>query len=166
MSACWSTTGTAAAPTTIAPLDSLTEVRAWSGVQAWTDYSTPDKRLHVVVRSAGQISIPAAIPAGDERLKVDVGPGPNGEPTLAFVSCADVCRVVVSGLDGGRAQTVPGSAGASSPTIWGSRVAWVTSCTARASRSSTTTGCRMAVATASPRCGWSPCAAAGSASSR
>jgi hypothetical protein len=137
-----------AAPATIATLHGLTEVRAWNGVQAWTDYSAADKHWHVVVRSAGTVSIPAAIPAAGERLgsssralvgfedvppdaigsaspQVDVGPGPGGRPTLAFVSCAGVCRVVVSGLDGSRAQTVTGSAGASSPTIWRSRVAWV-----------------------------------------
>jgi hypothetical protein len=79
----------------------------------------------VVVRSAGQISTPPAIPAGDERLAVDVGPGRDGTPTLAFVSCIDRCRVVVSRMDGSGAQTVSGSEGASAPTIWGSRVAWV-----------------------------------------
>ena len=114
-----------AAATTIATLHGFTPVRAWNEVQAWTDYSTADKRWHVVVRRAGQISIPPAIPAGDERLKVDVGPGPSGNPALAFVSCDGVCRVVVSDPDGNGKRTVPGSERASSPTIWGSRVAWV-----------------------------------------
>lgn len=35
------------------------------------------------------------------------------------------CRVVVSRIDGGTPQVVPGSAGASHPTVWGRRVAWV-----------------------------------------
>jgi hypothetical protein len=123
-----------AAPTTVATLHGPTAVRTWNGVQAWTDYNAADKRRHVVVRSAGQISTPAAIPAGGERLKVDVGPGPDGKPAIAFVSCAVACRVVVSALDGSRAQTVAGSEGASSPTIWGSRVAWVRGRTVRARR--------------------------------
>jgi hypothetical protein len=63
------------APVTIAVLQGQTPVRAWNGVQVWTDYSMIDKRWHVVVRRAGQITIPAAIAAGDGRLKVDVGPG-------------------------------------------------------------------------------------------
>jgi hypothetical protein len=117
--------GAAAAPTTIATLNGENQVRAWNGAQAWTDYSLAEMRWHVVVRSAGKFSTPPAIPAGDERLAVDIGPGRDGRHTLAFVSCTDVCRVVVSGLDGGGAQTVPGSEGASAPTIWGSRVAWV-----------------------------------------
>jgi hypothetical protein len=109
----------------IAVLHGQTPVRAWKGVQAWTDYDSADRRWHVVVRSAGVIATPTAIPAGDERLQVDVGPGPDGKPTLAYVSCAGVCRVVISALDGSGARTVPGTAHASAVTIWGSRVAWV-----------------------------------------
>jgi hypothetical protein len=116
--------GAAPSPTTIATLNGENPVRAWNGVQAWTNYSLDEGRWHVVVRSAGQISTPPAIPPGDERLAVDIGPGRDGKPTLAFVSCTDACRVVVSGLDGSGAQTVRGSEGASAPTIWGSRVAW------------------------------------------
>jgi len=113
-------------PTTIAELHyGGNEVRAWQGVQAWDDYSADDQRWHVVVRSGGQISVPTGMPAGDERLQVDVGPGPNGTPALAYVRCADACRVVVSALDGSDAQTVPGSSGATTASIWGSRVAWV-----------------------------------------
>ena len=118
--------GRAAAPaTTIAPLNGQNQVRAFGAVQAWTDYRLEDKRWHVVVRTAGQISTPLAVPAGDERLAVDVGPGQDGRPTLAYLSCSDQCRVVIAGLDGSGAQTVPGSEGASAPTISGSRVAWV-----------------------------------------
>jgi hypothetical protein len=109
----------------VAALHGQTPVRAWNGVQAWTDYDSADKRWHVVVRSAGTIATPTAIPAGGERLQVDVGPGPDGRPTLAYVSCAEVCRVVISGLDGLGAHTVSGTTHASAVTIWGSRVAWV-----------------------------------------
>jgi hypothetical protein len=116
--------GSEATPTSIATLTGKNPVRAWNGVQVWTDYGSAVGRWHVVVRSAGQVSIPSAIPAGDERLAADVGPGPDGKPTLAFVNCTDACRVVVSALDGTGAQTVPGSEGASAPTIWGTRVAW------------------------------------------
>jgi hypothetical protein len=116
------TRGAAAASTTIAKVQGFNSVRAYNSVQAWTSFSSG---WRVVVRHATDISTPAAIPAGDQRLKVDVGPGPGGKPTLAFVRCAKVCRVVVSDLDGRRARTVPGSAGATSATIWGTRVVWV-----------------------------------------
>ena len=112
-------------PTTIATLHGENQVHAWNDVQTWTDRRPEERRWRVVVRSAGQISTPPAIPADTERLAVDVGPGRDGTPTLAFVSCTDLCRVVVSRLDGSGARTVSGSEGASAPTIWGSRVAWV-----------------------------------------
>ena len=111
--------------TKIAEVRGWNSVRAWNGVQAWTTFSSTDRRWHVVVRRNGQTSTPPAVPAGGARLEVDVGPGRDGKPALAFVRCAAVCRVVVSDLDGRHAQTVAGSEGASSPTIWGSRVAWV-----------------------------------------
>ena len=111
--------------TTIAEVRGWNSVRAWNGVQAWTTFSRTDRRWHVVVRRNGHTSTPPAIPAGGARLEVDVGPGRDGRPALAFVRCAAVCRVVVSDLEGRRTQTVAGSEGASSPTIWGSRVAWV-----------------------------------------
>jgi len=112
-------------PTTIATLHGRNQVHAWKDIQTWTDHRPEERRWRVVVRSAGQISTPPAIPAGDERLAVDVGPGRDGTPALAFLRCTDLCRVVVSRLDGSGAHAVPGSEGASAPTIWGSRVAWV-----------------------------------------
>jgi hypothetical protein len=77
-----------------------------------------------MVRSDGQVTRPPIAPATDP-FAVDVGPGADGAPVLAYVRCTDTCRVVVSGIDGGAPQTVPGSDGASQPTIWASRVAWV-----------------------------------------
>lgn len=115
----------ATAPTKIADVRGWNSVRAFNGVQAWTTFSSVDRRWHVVVRRNGRTTLPAGIPAGDRRLEVDVGPGRDGKPALAFLRCATVCRVVVSDLGGRRAQTVAGSERASSPTIWGSRVAWV-----------------------------------------
>jgi hypothetical protein len=114
----------AAAPTTVAPLHGETAVRAFGGVQAWSDLDPADKQWHVVVRSDGQVTRPP-IAAAKDPIAVDVGPGANGTPVLAYVRCAGACRVVVSGIDGGAAHTVPGSAGASQATVWGSRVAWV-----------------------------------------
>jgi hypothetical protein len=113
-----------AAPTTVAPLQGETAVRAFGGVQAWSDLDPAGQRWHVVVRSNGQITRPA-IATATEAIEVDVGPGPGGTPVLAYVRCTDACRVVVSRIDGGGARTVPGSSGASQPTVWGSRVAWV-----------------------------------------
>jgi hypothetical protein len=114
----------AAAPTTVAPLHGETAVRAFGGVQAWSDLDPADKQWHVTVRSNGQVARPS-IPSAKGAIEVDVGPGAGGAPVLAYVRCTDACRVVVSRIDGSAARTVPGSAGASHPTVWGSRVAWV-----------------------------------------
>ena len=48
----------AAAPTTVAPLHGETSVRAFGGVQAWSDLDPADKQWHVMVRSDGQITSP------------------------------------------------------------------------------------------------------------
>ena len=83
-----------------------------------------DRSWHVVVRRNGRISTPP-IPVARKVTEVDVGPGPSGSPMHAYVSCTGGCHVVVAGVDGSAPQTVPGSKGASHPTIWGHRVAWV-----------------------------------------
>lgn len=114
-----------AAATTIAPVLGQNPVRTFAGVQAWTTYSSADGRWHVVVRRSGQIVVAPAIAAGGAQLKVDVGPGPDGLPMLAYIGCAGSCRVVLSDLDGGHARRLPGSAGATSVSVSGSRVAWV-----------------------------------------
>jgi hypothetical protein len=114
----------AAAPTTVAELHGETAVHTFGGVQAWSDLDPADKQWHVTVRSGGQVTRPAIPPAKDA-IEIDVGPGPDGAPVLAYLRCADTCRVVVAGIDGADARTLPGSAGASHPTIWRSRVAWV-----------------------------------------
>jgi hypothetical protein len=128
-----------ASPVRIAGVRGWNSVRAWHGVQVWTTYGG-DRRWHVVVRNRGRISMPAGIPVGDARLRVDVGPGENGKPALAFLRCIKVCRVVVSDLAGGRARTIPGSDGATALTIWGSRVAWVADRTAVLTRTLRTPG--------------------------
>jgi hypothetical protein len=99
-------------------------VRAFGGVQAWSDLDPADKQWHVTVRRDGQVTRPP-ISAAKEAIEVDVGPGADGAPVLAYVSCTDACRVVVAGIDGVAARTVPGSERASHPTVWGGRVAWV-----------------------------------------
>ncbi len=114
----------AAAPSTIAMLHGATAVEAYGDVAVWSDYDATNRSWHVVVRRDGQISTPS-IPMAGKAIEVDVGPGPSGSPMLAYVSCAGTCHVVVSGVDGSAPQTVPGSGGASHPTIWGDRVAWV-----------------------------------------
>jgi hypothetical protein len=114
----------AAAPTTIAALGGATAVESYGGVQAWSDYDATNRSWHVVVRRDGQISTPP-IPSASKAIEVDVGPGPSGAPMLAYVNCTSSCQVVVSGVDGSAPRTVPDSDGASHPTIWGGRVAWV-----------------------------------------
>jgi hypothetical protein len=113
-----------AAPTTIAVLHGASTAESYGGVEAWTDYDATDSSWHVVVRRNGQISTPS-IPTAKKAIEVDVGPGPSGTPMLAYVSCIAACHVVVSGVDGSAPQTVPGSEGASRPTIWGDRIAWL-----------------------------------------
>jgi hypothetical protein len=113
-----------AAPTTVATLHGETTVRAFGGVQAWSDLDPADKRWHVMVRSNGQVTRPP-IPAAKDAIEVDVGPGAGGAPVLAYVRCTDTCRIVVAGVEGGAPQTIPGSAGASHPTVWRNQVAWV-----------------------------------------
>jgi hypothetical protein len=113
-----------AIPTAIAPLHGDTAVEAYGDVAVWSDYEATNRSWHVVVRRAGQISTPP-IPTARKMIEVDVGPGPSGSPMLAYVSCTGGCHVVVSGVDGSAPRTVPGSRGASHPTIWGERVAWV-----------------------------------------
>jgi hypothetical protein len=114
----------AAAPSTIEVLHGATAVEAYGGVAVWSDYDATDRSWHVVVRREGQLSTPP-IPPASKAIEVDVGPGPSGAPMLASVSCAGTCHVVVSSVDGSAPRTVPGSDGASHPTIWGDRVAWV-----------------------------------------
>ncbi len=120
----WIAAAAIAAPTTIAPLHGDTAVEAYGHVAAWSDYEATDRSWHVVVRRHGQISTPP-IPTARKVIEVDVGPGSSGSPMLAYVSCTGGCHVVVSGVDGSAPRTVPGSKGASHPTIWGHRVAWV-----------------------------------------
>jgi hypothetical protein len=114
----------AAAPTTLAPLHGDTAVRAFAGVQAWSDYDVTAKQWRVMVRADGHVLAPAIAPSKDP-IEVDVGPRSDGLPVLAYVGCTDACRVVVARLDGSTPQTVPGSEGARHPTIWGRQVAWV-----------------------------------------
>lgn len=114
----------AAAPTKLAELHAETTVRAFGGVQAWSDYD-PSTNLHrVQVRRDGQVFTPA-IPPSRNRIDVDVGPSSDGVPTLVHIDCPHHCRVVVTRVDGSAPQTVPRSSGASDPTIWGGQVAWV-----------------------------------------
>lgn len=112
------------APTTIASLHGDTAIEAYGGVEAWSDYDAADHSWHVVVRRGDRISTPS-IPTAKKAIKLDVGPGPTGVPTLAYSECASGCHVVVAGVDGSDPRVVPGSQGASHPAIWGERVAWV-----------------------------------------
>jgi hypothetical protein len=109
---------------TIAELQGDTTVEAYGGVEAWSDHDPSEGSWHVVVRSDGQIST-TSVPAASKAIEVAVGPGPSGSPVLAYLSCASKCHVVVSALNGSDPQVVPGSQGASHPTVWGDRVAWV-----------------------------------------
>jgi hypothetical protein len=113
-----------AAPTTIAVLHGATAVESYGGVAVWSDYDAAERSWHVVVRRDGALSVPP-IPTAERAIEVDVGAGPSGAPMLAYVNCTSGCHMVVSGVDGRDSRTIPGSDGASHPTIWGDRVAWV-----------------------------------------
>ncbi|HEY2536358.1 MAG TPA: hypothetical protein VGI24_05165 [Solirubrobacteraceae bacterium] len=108
----------------IASLEGDTAVQAYGGVEVWSDYDVSSRSWHVVVRRDGQISMPS-IPSARRSIEVDVGPGPSGSPMLVYTECAGGCQLVVSGVDGSDPKAVLGSEGASYPTIWGDRVAWV-----------------------------------------
>jgi hypothetical protein len=118
------TAATATVPTTIAALHGDTAIEAYGGVEVWSDYDAASRSWHVVVRRGDQISTPS-IATAKQAIEVDVGPGPSGAPMLAYAECAGGCHVVVSGVDGSDGKVVPGSEGASHPTIWGGRAAWV-----------------------------------------
>jgi hypothetical protein len=114
----------AAAPTTIATLHKSTTVEAYGDIVAWSDYVAADRSWHIVVRHGSQTStLPS--PTATKAIEADVGPDSHGMPTLAYIDCTGGCHVVVSAVDGNGPQTVPGSTGASHPTIWGEHVAWV-----------------------------------------
>ena len=117
-------TAAPAAASSPVPLHGNTAVHAFDGVQVFTDLDPTSNRWHVVVLRDGQLVVPA-IPTATKPIEVDVGPGADGVATLAYVRCTNACRVVVSRLDGSAPRTVPGSAGASQPTIWRDQVAWV-----------------------------------------
>ncbi|HEY2719543.1 MAG TPA: hypothetical protein VGI52_07930 [Solirubrobacteraceae bacterium] len=117
-------TAAAGAPTTIATLHTSTAVEAYGDVVTWSDYVAAEHSWHIVVQRDGQIAtLPR--PTAAKAFEVDVGPDAAGVPTLAYVDCAGGCHLVVSAVDGSNPQTVPDSRGASHPTIWGDRVAWV-----------------------------------------
>jgi hypothetical protein len=125
VSACaWTASAAAATRTTIATLNRSSAIQAYDGTAVWSDYDVASRSWHLVVRRDGQLSTPT-IPAAAKSIEVDVGPGVSGAPELAYVSCIEGCHVVVSAADGTDQRTVPGSTGASHPTIWGDRVAWV-----------------------------------------
>jgi hypothetical protein len=112
------------APVTIAALQGNTAVEAYGGVEAWSDYDAAEGLWHVLVLRHGQIST-TSVPSAGKAIEVAVGPGPSGPPVLAYLSCASKCHLVVSALNGSDPQAVPGTQGASHPTVWGGRVAWV-----------------------------------------
>jgi hypothetical protein len=113
-----------AAPVTIEALQGNTVVEAYGGVEAWSDYDAAGGSWHVLVRRDGQIST-TSVPSASKAIEVAVGPGPSSRPVLAYLSCASKCHLVVSALNGSNPQAVPGTQGASHPTVWGDRVAWV-----------------------------------------
>jgi hypothetical protein len=111
-----------AAPVTIAALQGNTAVAAYGGVAAWSDYDTAEKSWNVLVRRDGQIST-TSVPSAGKAIEVAVGPGPSGPQVLAYLSCAGKCHLVVSALNGSDPRAIPGTQGASHPTVWGERVA-------------------------------------------
>jgi hypothetical protein len=115
---------TAGGPSLIAQPQAATAVASYGDVQAWSDYDPMTKLWHVAVRRGGAVST-LPNPASRKPIEVDVGPGPRGNPVLAYTACSLTCEVVVSAVDGRAQQVVPGARGASHPTIWGHRVAWV-----------------------------------------
>jgi hypothetical protein len=120
----WVAGSASAAPRLIAPLHGGTTIEAYGDVQVWSDYDATDELWHLVVRRGGLITTPP-IPTATRTIEADVGPGPSGSPLLVYTVCPGGCHLVVSGVDGSDPRAIPASRGASHPTIWGDRVAWV-----------------------------------------
>lgn len=121
---CAASVATTMSPGVIAPLHGDTAIETYGGVEVWSDYVAANRSWVLMVRRGNQIST-LSIPPAKSAIEVDVGPGPSGSPMLAYTECASSCHVVVSGVDGSHPEVVPDSQGASHPTIWGDRVAWV-----------------------------------------
>jgi hypothetical protein len=100
-----------------------TDVRSYSDITVWSDYEPADGLFHIVVRSANR-SVVLPSPASTRPIEADVGPGSSGAPMLTYVACASACELFVANSDGSDTRPVPGSRGASLPTIWGNNLAW------------------------------------------
>jgi hypothetical protein len=101
----------------------------YSGIAAsgtllvWSDWQPGDRRWHLIMRRSGQISV-LPTPTGSRAIEPALGPGPSGQPMLAYVACSPSCQLFIANADGSDPHAVPGSVGASRPTIWGENVAW------------------------------------------
>jgi hypothetical protein len=115
---------TAGGPTLVAKPQAATAVASYGDVQAWSDYDPGTKLWRIAVRQGDEVST-LPDPASRDPVEVDVGPGPRGDVMLAYTACPTICDVVLSALDGRSQHAVPGTRGASHPTIWGHRIAWV-----------------------------------------
>src|SRR6478735_5427450 len=93
----------------IAPVSVPGAISSYAGIQVWSDH------YKLMVRHDGTIT---TIP---DAWDGDVGPGPDGQPRLAYLHNN---HVTVSRPDGSDAKQVPGTAFAEMPTIYGNRIAY------------------------------------------
>jgi len=100
-----------------------TGIGSFGSVLVWSDWQPGDGRWHLLLRRSGRISV-LPTPTGSRSIEAALGPGPNGQTTLAYVDCSPSCQVFIANVDGSDPRVVPGSVGASRPTIWGNNVAW------------------------------------------
>ncbi len=88
----------------------------------WSDWEPGDRRWHLIERRAGRIAV-LPTPTSSRSIELALGPV-SGRPMLAYVACSPSCRLFVANADGSGPREVPGTLGASRPTIWGDNVAW------------------------------------------
>ena len=132
-----------AAPS-IAGVDTLAEVlapspiSAYGGVLAWSTFDPSTQTYTLMVRSGG-VTRAAGVPTRTRPFDVDAGPGPGGEPLLAYSRCttednrgrppAAGCSLYLYDVGNGseRRLSIGRRRGLSQthPAIWRDQIAWV-----------------------------------------
>jgi hypothetical protein len=102
-----------------------TEVRAYRGAAIFSEWD--GKVFRLVVSRAGGAPQPLPVPPQDEPFDADIGPGPDGRPTVVIARCrAEGCGLSLLALgDDAPVATAVRTRRITHPTIWRDRVAWI-----------------------------------------
>jgi len=115
----------AAEERTIVTQSRPTDVRTYGGAAIFSEWDGKVYRL--VVSRAGGPPQPLSVPPQDRPFDADIGPGPDGRPTVVIARCrAEGCglSLLALGADAPVATSVR-TRRISRPTISGDRVAWI-----------------------------------------